>query len=72
MVREILVVGGGPSGLMAATEAALAGAEVTVLEEDKEIGQPDHCAGLVSKDGLQRILGVYEDVLLSRIKRKSL
>ncbi|MEM3366262.1 MAG: NAD(P)/FAD-dependent oxidoreductase [Candidatus Methanomethyliaceae archaeon] len=69
MVREILVVGGGPSGLMAATEAALAGAEVTVVEEDKEIGRPDHCAGLVSKEGLKRILGVYEGVLLSRIRR---
>ncbi|MCX8181683.1 MAG: NAD(P)/FAD-dependent oxidoreductase [Candidatus Methanomethyliaceae archaeon] len=68
-MREILVVGGGPSGLTAATEAALAGAEVTVVEEDKEIGRPDHCAGLVSREGLQKILGGYECVLLSRIRR---
>lgn len=69
MAREILVVGGGPSGLVAATEAALAGAEVTLVEEDKEVGSPDHCAGLVSSEGLQKILGGYEGVLLSRIKR---
>lgn len=69
MVKEILVVGGGPSGLVAATEAALAGAEVTVVEEDKEIGRPDHCAGLVSKVGLLKILGGYEGVLLSKIRK---
>ena len=69
MAREILVVGGGPSGLVAATEAALAGAEVALVEEDKEIGKPDHCAGLVSKDGLQKILGEHKGVSLSRIRR---
>ncbi len=68
MVRDILVVGGGPSGLVAAAEAALAGAEVTVVEEDKEVGRPDHCAGLVSKDGLDKVLR-SGDMVLSRIRR---
>ncbi|MGQ9759813.1 MAG: lycopene cyclase family protein [Candidatus Methanomethylicaceae archaeon] len=69
MVQEILVVGGGPAGLVSATEAAISGAETTVIEEDKEIGRPDHCAGLVSREGLERILVGYERVVLSRIRR---
>lgn len=52
---EILVVGAGPAGLIAAREAARRGMEVTVLEEDAEIGLPCHCAGLLSLKGLETI-----------------
>ena len=52
---EILVVGAGPAGLIAAREAAEKGAEVTVLEEHSEIGIPCHCAGLLSVRGLKAI-----------------
>jgi digeranylgeranylglycerophospholipid reductase len=52
---EILVVGAGPAGLIAAREAASRGAEVTVLEEDTEIGLPCHCTGLLSLRGLRNI-----------------
>ncbi|MEM1855611.1 MAG: NAD(P)/FAD-dependent oxidoreductase [Candidatus Methanomethylicaceae archaeon] len=66
---KVLVIGGGPVGLTAAREAALNGAEVTLIEEDKEIGKPDHCAGLVSIKGLKNILPNYEDVIINKIKR---
>ncbi|MCX8169846.1 MAG: NAD(P)/FAD-dependent oxidoreductase, partial [Candidatus Methanomethyliaceae archaeon] len=66
---EILVVGGGPSGLTAAREAALIGAKVTLIEEDREIGKPDHCAGLISISGLRNILPNYEDVVINRIRK---
>uniref|UniRef100_A0A7C3F151 NAD(P)/FAD-dependent oxidoreductase n=1 Tax=Candidatus Methanomethylicus mesodigestus TaxID=1867258 RepID=A0A7C3F151_9CREN len=52
---RLVVVGGGPAGLVAAAEAAKAGAEVEVFEEDREVGLPDHCAGLVSSSGLEAI-----------------
>ncbi len=52
------MVGAGPSGLLAAIEAAKRGASVLVLEEHAEVGKPVHCAGLVSVDGLRR-LGVH-------------
>ncbi|MCQ5340877.1 MAG: NAD(P)/FAD-dependent oxidoreductase [Candidatus Methanomethylicia archaeon] len=65
---EVLVVGGGPSGLVAAREASIYGVDVTLIEEDKEIGKPDHCAGLVSINGLEKILGNYENVILNKIK----
>jgi len=52
---DILVVGGGPTGLIAAREASRKGAAVAVLEEDAEIGLPCHCAGLVSIKGLENL-----------------
>jgi len=48
---DVVVVGAGPSGLMAAKEASQRGLRVTVLEEHEEIGIPEHCAGLVSLRG---------------------
>ncbi len=52
---EALVIGGGPAGLLAAREMAKRGLEVTVIEEHPEIGEPNHCAGLLSIEGLKRI-----------------
>jgi len=52
---EILVVGAGPCGLIAARETAERGAKVVVLEEDVEIGLPCHCAGLLSLKGLSQV-----------------
>ena len=52
---DVLVVGAGPTGLLAAREAASRGAVVQVLEEHQEIGLPNHCAGLLSVRGLERI-----------------
>ncbi|HID90926.1 TPA: NAD(P)/FAD-dependent oxidoreductase [Candidatus Bathyarchaeota archaeon] len=51
----VLVVGGGPAGLITARETARAGIDVTVVEEHAEVGVPTHCAGLLSVDGLERI-----------------
>jgi len=52
---DVVVVGAGPAGLIAAREAAKRGVKVTVLEEHKEIGVPCHCAGLLSIKGLKNI-----------------
>ncbi len=49
---DVIVVGGGPAGLAAGAEAAMQGAKVKILEEDKEVGHPDHCAGVVSTTGV--------------------
>jgi geranylgeranyl reductase family protein len=53
---DVLIVGAGPAGLIAGTEAAHAGADVLVVEEDLEVGKPDHCTGLVSKSGLDMLI----------------
>jgi geranylgeranyl reductase family protein len=57
---EVAVVGGGPAGLIAARELAAQGVQVKVFEEHPEIGTPNHCAGILSVEGLKRI-GVEPD-----------
>jgi digeranylgeranylglycerophospholipid reductase len=57
---DVLIAGGSVSGLLAAREIAAGGLSVAVLEEDAEIGTPEHCGGLVSVAGI-RNLGVVPD-----------
>ena len=52
---DVIVAGGSISGLLAAREIAAAGLSVAVLEEDTEIGTPEHCGGLVSIGGIQNL-----------------
>ena len=52
---DVIVAGGSISGLLAAREIAAAGLSVAVLEEDSEIGTPEHCGGLVSTGGIQNL-----------------
>ncbi len=54
MVKKynLAIKGGGPAGLLAAREAAKRGETVAVFEEDREIGIPEKCGGLISLDGL--------------------
>ncbi len=55
MDHDAIVIGGGPAGLFAATEIAKRGFDVRVLEEHERVGEPDHCAGLLSASGLKRL-----------------
>lgn len=50
---DAIVGGGSVSGLFAAREMASKGMKVLVLEEDHEIGTPEHCGGVVSQKGLE-------------------
>lgn len=55
MRPEAAVVGAGPAGLLAATRIAEHGFSVQVFEEHTTIGEPSHCAGLISVEGLRRL-----------------
>jgi flavin-dependent dehydrogenase len=52
---DVIVGGGSVSGLLTAREISSNGFSVLVLEEDHEIGTPEHCGGVVSQTGLENL-----------------
>ncbi|MBP1946491.1 NAD(P)/FAD-dependent oxidoreductase [Methanobacterium petrolearium] len=52
---DVLVIGAGPAGSMAAKHTAMGGAKVLMVDKKSEIGAPKRCAEGVSKDGLKRL-----------------
>lgn len=55
MSFDVVVAGGSLAGLFCAREIAKKGHSVLVVEEDFEIGTPEHCGGLVSATGLEEL-----------------
>jgi digeranylgeranylglycerophospholipid reductase len=53
---DVIVVGGGPAGSMAAHAAASQGARVIMLEKDRDIGYPVRCGEAVSDAGLRQFM----------------
>jgi len=71
---DVLVIGGGPAGLIAAREAARADAslDVLVLERDRAIGAPVRCGEGVGSKGLEEFIsasGAGADFISRRITR---
>ena len=52
---DVVIAGGSIAGLLCAREISAKGFSVLVIEEDYEIGTPEHCGGLVSVKGLEEI-----------------
>jgi len=52
---DVIIAGGSVAGLLCAREIASKGFSVLVIEEDYEIGTPEHCGGLVSIAGLAEL-----------------
>ena len=55
MSFDVVIAGGSVAGLLCAREIAAKGFSVLVVEEDYEIGTPEHCGGLVSLAGLEEL-----------------
>jgi digeranylgeranylglycerophospholipid reductase len=53
---DIIVVGGGPAGSMAARFAVEKGVSVLILEKDRDIGYPVRCGEAVSKVGIEEFI----------------
>ena len=54
-MKDVLIVGGGPAGLIAARTLARCGHEVVVLEEHAAIGSPVHCTGILGLDAFEEL-----------------
>jgi geranylgeranyl reductase family protein len=52
---DVVVIGGGPAGLIAARELSARGARVTVLEEHDVIGAPVHCTGVLGLEAFDEL-----------------
>lgn len=67
---DVVVAGGSISGLLCAREIAAGGHSVLVVEEDYEIGTPEHCGGLVSSRGLEELgMMPFGGTLMHRVER---
>lgn len=64
---DIVVIGAGPSGSVAARFAAQNGASVLMLERDREPGIPVRCAEGVSHNGIAPFIEIDERWIASRI-----
>ncbi len=54
-MRDVVVIGGGPAGLMAARTLAQCGHDAVVMEEHPEIGAPVHCTGILGRDAFDEL-----------------
>ena len=55
MYYDVIVAGGSVAGLLCAREISSKGFSALLIEEDYEIGTPEHCGGLVSMAGLEEL-----------------
>ena len=65
---DVVVVGGGPAGSMAAKQSALGGAKTLLLERDSNIGVPVRCGEAVSLRNLERFITVQENWCAARVQ----
>ena len=64
---DIVVVGGGPAGSMAAWEAAKVGVSVCMLEKDRDIGYPVRCGEAAGESGLRQFVEIEDSWIAEKI-----
>jgi len=63
--KTIAIIGAGPAGNYAAELLAKKGFDVHVFEEDKKIGEPWQCTGIVT-DSVSEIVKINEGVIVKQ------
>ena len=66
---DIIVVGGGPGGSMAALHAAKNGAKVCLLEKTRDIGYPVRCGEAIGEQGIKQFFEPKESWIAAIIKK---
>ena len=64
---DVIVVGGGPGGSMAAWEVAKAGYSVCLLEKDRDIGYPVRCGEAIGEAALRQFVEPKDSWIASEI-----
>ena len=64
---DVVVIGGGPAGSMAAWETAKGGASVCLLEKDRDIGYPVRCGEAVGESGVKQFVDIKESWIAEKI-----
>jgi digeranylgeranylglycerophospholipid reductase len=68
---DIIIVGSGPAGSMAARFAAEQGVSVLMLEKDRDVGYPVRCGEAISKAGLEEFITADEKWIATTISKFS-
>lgn len=68
---DIVVVGAGPAGSIAARTAAEQGVSVLILEKDREVGYPVRCGEAISKAGVEEFIVPDKKWIAAAISRFS-
>lgn len=66
--HDVVIVGGGPAGLVAAARLASSGLDVAILEEHAESGLPVHCTGVLAADAFDEF-GLSPTSILGPLRR---
>ncbi|GAB4288059.1 MAG: digeranylgeranylglycerophospholipid reductase [Ignavibacteriaceae bacterium] len=68
---DIIVVGAGPAGSVAARFAAEQGVSVLLMEKDRDVGYPVRCGEAISKAGVEEFITPDEKWIAAKISRFS-
>jgi geranylgeranyl reductase family protein len=66
-VRDVVVIGAGPAGSMAARRLAEQGRDVVLVEEHDAVGSPVHCTGLLGAEAFDEF-DLPKDVILGEAR----